>query len=117
VDSLSIRLIDGSLGQFSDLQNVLEAAPRYAHRVTRLPPGNADAQSICSALPEGKAGEDKFVFGIYLQEQMVGCAELSIHPRDGGTLDHGVSRRDPNRYWRPLRGSGTCVASSLRLLA
>jgi len=50
--------------------------PRYAHRITGVPPGQADAQSTYTALPEGKTYDDKFVFGIYLGTEMVGCADL-----------------------------------------
>jgi GNAT superfamily N-acetyltransferase len=60
----------------SALQRVLEAAPSYAERVTGVPPGQADAQSMYSVLPPGKGYEDKFVFGIYLEKMMIGCADL-----------------------------------------
>ena len=59
-----------------ELQRVFEDAPTYAHRITRALPGPADAQSTYTALPEGKCYDDKFVFGIYLAGEMVGCADL-----------------------------------------
>ena len=58
-------------------QRVLDGAPRYAERVTGAPPGAADAQRTYGALPEGKAYEDKFVFGIYAAGgEMIGCADV-----------------------------------------
>jgi RimJ/RimL family protein N-acetyltransferase len=58
------------------LQHVLECAPGYAERVTDAPPGAADAQSTFTVLPEGKSYEDKFVFGIFAGNEMVGCIDL-----------------------------------------
>lgn len=62
---VTLRLLRGGREEMSTLQRVLEAAPIYAERVTGVPPGQADAQSMYSALPPGKGYEDKFVLGIY----------------------------------------------------
>ncbi len=35
-----------------------------------------DAQSTYTVLPDGKTYDDKFVFGIYLGDEMIGCADL-----------------------------------------
>jgi GNAT superfamily N-acetyltransferase len=75
-DRVTLRLLHGEAGEMRELQRVLEEAPGYAHRVTGLPPGNADAESTYSALPEGKSYDDKFVFGIYDGPAMVGCADV-----------------------------------------
>ena len=58
------------------LQRVLEGAPRYAERITGAPPGAPDAQSTYTILPEGKGYEDKFVYGIYERDEMIGCADV-----------------------------------------
>lgn len=58
------------------LQRVLEDAPRYVERVTGAPPGSADAQSTYTVLPEGKGYDDKFVYGIYEGDEMIGCADV-----------------------------------------
>lgn len=60
----------------AELQQVLEAAPTYAQAVTGSSAGHADAQSIYTMLPEGKSYKDKFVFGVYQGESMVGCIDL-----------------------------------------
>ena len=75
-EAVTIRLLYGEPSEMRELQRVIEGAPRYAHRITGVPPGQADAQSTYTALPEGKTYDDKFVFGIYLGSAMVGCADL-----------------------------------------
>ena len=73
---VTIRLLQGDDVEMAALQHVLESAPSYAERVTGAPPGAADAQSTFTVLPEGKSYEDKFVFGIFSADQMVGCIDL-----------------------------------------
>ena len=73
---VTLRVLAGETEEMRELQRVLEEAPTYAQRITGLPPGEADAQSTYSALPEGKSYDDKFVFGIFRATEMVGCADL-----------------------------------------
>jgi GNAT superfamily N-acetyltransferase len=73
---ISLRLLQGEHDEMAAMQRVLEGAPTYAERITGAPPGAADAQSTYSILPEGKGYEDKFVYGIYDGEQMIGCADV-----------------------------------------
>lgn len=75
-ESLAVRLLGGTPAEMRDLQRMLDEAPTYAHRVTGVPPGRADALSTYTALPDGKTYDDKFVLGIYHGERMVGCADL-----------------------------------------
>ena len=56
------------------LQCVLEAAPAYFQTVTGAPPGGAEAQSTFTALPPKKTYDDKFVWGLYSGDAMIGCA-------------------------------------------
>ncbi len=74
--NVTIRLLNGEPSEMRELQRVLEEAPTYAQRVTGLPVGSADAQSLYIDLPPGKTDEDKFVFGIFLGDEMVGCIDL-----------------------------------------
>ncbi len=73
---MTIRLLEGAPAEMRELQRVLEEAPVYAHRVTGVPPGRADAQSTYTVLPDGKSYADKFVFAINRESEMVGCADL-----------------------------------------
>jgi len=71
-----LQLLDGDSAVMTELQRVLEDAPTYAERVTGAPPGKADAQSTFSILPPDKSYDDKFVFGVYDDGQMIGCVDL-----------------------------------------
>jgi len=71
-----VKELTGDPCEMADLQSVIEAAPTYAQRVTGYPPGSADAQSTAIALPEGKTYDDKFLYGIYLENELVGFADI-----------------------------------------
>ena len=58
------------------LQCVLEAAPAYFQTVTGAPPRGALAQSTFTALPPDKTYADKFVWGFYSGDAMIGCADV-----------------------------------------
>lgn len=81
---VSIGQLKGDSSEMAELQRVLEEAPEFSGRVTGCPPQPADAQSTYSALPDGKSYNDKFVYGIYLDGQMVGCIDvIRDYPRGG----------------------------------
>jgi uncharacterized protein len=73
---IKVQELTGEPTEMAALQSVIEAAPTYAQRVTGYPPGSADAQSTAIALPEGKTYDDKFLYGIYLEDKLVGCADI-----------------------------------------
>jgi len=75
-EALTLRLLIGQPAEMAALQCVLEAAPEYFIRVTGAPPGRAEAQSTFTALPPNKTYEDKFVWGLYAGEAMIGCADV-----------------------------------------
>lgn len=84
---VELNLLQGEDTEMQDLQRVLEEAPDYFERGTGLPPGKAEAQSMYTVLPEGKTYDDKFVFGIYLNGIMIGCADvLRAYPDDETTM-------------------------------
>ena len=59
-----------------ELQKVLEAAPRYSLNVSgELQPKSA-ADEVFGALPEGFDSACKFVFGIELDSQIIGCIDV-----------------------------------------
>ena len=99
-DVVTIRRLDGEPTEMRELQRVLEEAPTYAHRITGVPPGAADAQSTYTVLPESKSYDDKFVFGIYRAGEMVGCADLIRGYPDPATAVLGlllVSEKHPRQ--------------------
>jgi GNAT superfamily N-acetyltransferase len=74
--ALTLRLLTGQRAEMAALQCVLEAAPGYFHSITGLPPGDSEAQSMFTALPPDKIYADKFVWGLYSGEAMIGCADV-----------------------------------------
>ena len=74
--ALTLRLLTGQPFEMAALQCVLEAAPEYFRSVTGGPPGAAEAQSTFTALPRDKTYDEKFVWGLYCGEAMIGCADV-----------------------------------------
>jgi RimJ/RimL family protein N-acetyltransferase len=74
--ALTLRLLTGQPAETAALQYVLEAAPAYYLTVTGLPPGAAEAQSTYTALLAEKTYADKFVWGLYAGESMIGSADV-----------------------------------------
>ena len=96
------------------LQRVIGAAPGFALAVTGLPPGPADAQNTFTALPEGKSEDDKFVYGVYLDGQMIGCADVVRGYPDPSAAFIGLLliSEDSQRLTRPARSRRLCTVRS-----
>lgn len=73
---ISLRRIESGPDQVAALQRVFEEAPKYSLFVAGQPPDGSEAVSTFSALPPGMGFGDKFVYGIYLKEQLIGCIDL-----------------------------------------
>jgi RimJ/RimL family protein N-acetyltransferase len=122
---VTLRALIGERAEMAELQQVFESSATYVHRATGLPPGPADAQSTYSILPEGKAYDDKFVFGIFVDARMVGCADLIRGYPDPGAAHlgllliaeefqrQGIGAEACRQIEREIRGWGTC--SRIRL--
>jgi len=74
--ALRIRPIRGEREEIAALQRVLEAAPDYFRRVTGHPAGSGEAQRTYRVVPADKDWKDKHVLGVFLEEEMVGCADV-----------------------------------------
>jgi RimJ/RimL family protein N-acetyltransferase len=74
--TLTLHALTGEPAEMAALQCVLEAAPAYFLSISGSPPGSAAAQSTFTALPPGKSYDDKFVWGLYSGEAMIGCADV-----------------------------------------
>jgi GNAT superfamily N-acetyltransferase len=74
--ALTVRLLTGHPAEMAALQCVLEAAPSYFQTVTGAPPRGALAQATFTALPAEKTYADKFVWGLYADDAMIGCADV-----------------------------------------
>src|SRR5436309_11130953 len=118
---VDLRLLSGGPEEMAALQQVLEGAPTYAERVTGHPPGPADAQSLMTILPPDIDYADKFVWGVLLDDEMVGCADVirgwpPRRHRSHRTAGVGRGARRPRTWPRRLRsdrGTGALVAAGL----
>ncbi len=61
----------------ANLQKVIEAAPDYSLRCVGRPPKEGDAQAVFASLPPGKGNEDKFVWGIFCGDRMIGFMDVA----------------------------------------
>jgi len=73
---LTLRLLTAERADLDALQRVFEAAPGYFEAVTGGPVGKAEAQSELTSLPPGRSHDDKFVWGLYRGDEMIGCADV-----------------------------------------
>lgn len=82
--------LSGTRADHEAMQEVLESAPHYYDLLLAGPPGPAEATSLFLMLPEGWSYEDKFVFGIKLDDRWVGTADLLRGWPDPGTAMLGL---------------------------
>jgi GNAT superfamily N-acetyltransferase len=75
-NELTLRRLAGHPAEMAALQCVLEAAPAYFQIVGGSPAGPAEAHTLFTALPADKGYDDKFVWGLYSGEAMIGCADV-----------------------------------------
>jgi diamine N-acetyltransferase len=77
MSSFSVRQLDATSEQDRrDVQSVHEGAAAFIQLVEGQPPAPTAAEELFAALPPGKTHGDKFVFGFYLDEQPIGCADV-----------------------------------------
>ena len=76
MDDIALRRLSGEPVHITAVQRVLEDAPAYALLSTGLPPGPADARTLFAIRPPGRSADDKFVFGIALDDELIGCVDL-----------------------------------------
>lgn len=99
---------------------MLEEAPTCSTRITGAPTGPDGAASVFAALPQGKAHGDKFLFGIYCGDQLIGCADvIRGYPNPTTAIlglllisekhqRQGVGRRAYAMIGQLIRDWGTC---------
>jgi GNAT superfamily N-acetyltransferase len=88
--SVTVRPLQRTLPAMSDLQRVLDATPRYFMLVTGQPVASTAADILCSTLPPGKRPDDKFVYGVFENDDMVGCADVIRAFPDSATACIGL---------------------------
>ena len=73
---VALRALVGERATIEDLQQVIEGTSDYLYRITGLAPNGTEAQSTMTAVPDGKSYSDKFVYGIYTSDQLIGCVDV-----------------------------------------
>ncbi len=73
---LEIKILGGSEEDISEVQRVLEESPTYSLNISGSLPSPEDGREVFSTIAPGKEYEDKFVFGIFLNDSMIGCIDL-----------------------------------------
>lgn len=68
--------LKGNEKERRDLQLVLESAPDYSLKSSGNLPSANEAQNLFTALPPDKTYAEKFVQGIFLNKEMIGCADV-----------------------------------------
>ncbi|WP_293931570.1 GNAT family N-acetyltransferase [Iodobacter sp.] len=72
------------------LQALLESAPAYSLLVEGYLPQATAAIEAMQALPPDSSPDNKFVFGFYLNERLIGCADLCRHYPETGIAYLGL---------------------------
>jgi RimJ/RimL family protein N-acetyltransferase len=73
---LAVRALTGEALEVRHLQAALDGAPTYSMRVSGALPDPYLARDMFTWLPEGAALSDKFIFGIYRGDELIGCADV-----------------------------------------
>ncbi len=108
--AVTLREVSGEPEELAAMQRVIESDEDFALRVSGHPPAPADAQSTLLFVPEGKSPDDKVVFGVWVDGELVGILDLLLRHPDQETVYLGLLQVD--RRWQG-RGIG---AAALRAL-
>ena len=98
--ALSLRLeAELTPGVLKALRSVLIGAPGYSTLVCGHPSDGSTAEAIFRERPPDTSAEQKYLFGIYLADDMIGCLDAIRGWPDAGTCHIGLLLLD-ERYQR-----------------
>ncbi len=89
-ERLELKILKGSEEDIAQVQRVLEEAPNYCINVSGKPASPEDGKELFTSIAPGKDYKDKFVFGIYLNDDMIGCIALLRGFPDKSTVMLGL---------------------------
>ncbi len=89
-EKLELKILKNSEEYIAEVQRILEEAPTYCINVSGKPASPEDAKEIFSSIAPGKEYDDKFVFGIYLNNHLIGCIDLCRGYPDEATVIIGL---------------------------
>jgi len=75
-ENLEIKILEGRKGEITEVKRVFAESPNYYTNTSNGTPSPEDGKEFFSAIAPGKELQDKFVFGIYLNNYMIGCIDL-----------------------------------------
>ncbi len=109
-EKLELKILEGREGEIAEVQRVLEEAPTYCINVSGKPASPGNGRELFAAIAPGKEFQDNFVFGIYLNNHMIGCIDLCRGFPNASTVTLGLLLLSEN-YQR--KGLGTKVYNKL----
>jgi RimJ/RimL family protein N-acetyltransferase len=89
-EKLKLKILEGRKGEIAAVQRVLEEAPNYYINTSGGSPSPEDGEELFAAIAPGKEFQDKFVFGIYLNNYIIGCIDLCRGFPDESTVMLGL---------------------------
>ena len=109
-EKIELKILEGIEGEIAEIERVLEEAPTYCINVSSNLSSPEDRKELFSAIAPGKEFQDKFVFGIYLNDYMIGCIDLCRGFPDESTVTLGLLLLSENHQ---RKGLGTKVYNKL----
>lgn len=89
-EPLELKILKGNKEEIAEVQRVLEEAPNYCLNVSGKPASPDDGKELFAAIPPGRSFDDKFIFGIYLDNEIIGCIALLRGFPDESTVMLGL---------------------------
>jgi RimJ/RimL family protein N-acetyltransferase len=89
-EKLELKILEGREGEVAEVQRVLTESPNYCTSISGSLPSLEDGKELFAAIAPGKEFQDKFVFGIYLNNYMIGCIDICRGFPDGSTVMLGL---------------------------
>jgi len=74
--NFELKILKDNEKNITAVQRVLEGTSTYCVRVTGHTATREDAEEIFSSIAPGKEYKDKFVFGLHLDNHLIGCIDL-----------------------------------------
>jgi GNAT superfamily N-acetyltransferase len=105
-EKLELKILEGREGEVAEVQRVLEEAPNYCINISGGFPSSEEGEELFSAIAPGKEFQDKFVFGVYLDNYMIGCIDLCRGFPNESTVTLGLLLLSENHQ---RKGLGTKV--------
>lgn len=101
-EKLEIKILEGRKGEIAEVQRVLAESPNYYINTSGGFPSPEDGKELLAAIAPGKEIQDKFVFGIYLNDYMIGCIDLCRRFPNESTIMLGLLLLSENHQRKGL---------------